>query len=155
MTLRLFGMPPSAYCIHSDALFDTAQYIWNRVKSLAALYNAASEAHRHSEQPFVTKEGLDTYHINIYESVHDRELLVSSVRLILSGDPTVQFPCIVGTLEEFEEDVHGIRVALKGKPLKEWEDYGESLLRGDLDVSEVDFKAIQELYADCPGNHDD
>jgi hypothetical protein len=67
----------------------------------------------------------------------------------------VRFPCVVGTVDKFEEDVNGIRAELKGKPMKEWEEYGESLLKGDLDVSEVDFKAIQELYADYPGDRDD
>jgi hypothetical protein len=145
MTLRQAGMPFSAYSLHFDAPFDTAQYIWNRIVSLAALYNAASEAH----------EGLDTLFRNLYESVHNSDLLVSSVRLILSGDTTVQFPCIVGTVDEFDETVRAIRAVLGGKPMEEWEEYKEGLLKGALDVSEVDFKEVQKQYADYPGDRDD
>jgi hypothetical protein len=93
-------------------------------------------------------KGLETYYDWHDDSIHNSELLASSVRLILSGDSTVQFPCIVGTLDAFEEEVNGIQAELKGKRMREWEEYGGSLLKDDLNVSDVDFKAMQGLYTD-------
>ena len=110
------------------------------IKSFAALCDTTAQLHHEAEET-----PLRSQHIMDRES-----LLVSSVRLIRSGDPTVQLSCPTGTLEEFEEEVHRVSEELRGKPRDAWQRFAESLLEGDLDALGCDFRAIQELYADHP-----
>jgi hypothetical protein len=140
--LRHAGMPPSAYRLHFEAPMHTVENVWGTIKSLAACFRATAQVYDEAEM--ISSQ---------FQHKIDREsILVNSVRLILSGDPTVQLSCSTGTLQEFEEEIDRISSELRSMPRDGWEQYGyaANLLDGDLDASGHDFRAIQELYADYP-----
>ena len=79
----------------------------------------------------------------------DPELLPTSVKHILSGNSLVQFPCIIGTLDEFDEECQYVSTLLRDRPNEDWEAYRNSILEGVIEEEGVDFKTVQSRYADC------
>ena len=100
MHLRHAGMPSSTYRLHLGAPVETVEEIWGTMKFRAALCHLIT----HSPQ------------LKRFRSFHFDDVFVSCVRLILSGDPTVHLPCLIGTLEEFEEEIGCISEDLKSLP---------------------------------------
>ena len=143
MDLRHAGMPSSAYSLHLEANVATAQRVWNAIKSLAALSLANSRRYDDIADPSLIgpENELD------FSGCQERRL-VTSVRLILSGDPTVQLSCPVGSLEEFEEEAHRIGNQLKDQPGDAWKLHARILVQGNLDTLDYDFAVLEELYYD-------
>jgi len=147
MDLRHAGMPLSTYSLHLEANTNTAQRIWNAIRALAALSLAwlhnTYDIEYSSPISIVTvpKENLD------FDTRINNRLIIS-VQLILSGSSTVRLSCPTGTLEEFEEEARCVGDKLKNEPRDAWLTYAESLVQGDLDPSDYDFTALDELYAD-------
>lgn len=148
LDLRHAGMPPSAYRLHLEAPIDIAQHVWNTIKSLAAWCLANTRYLREARETPLTNTNIANDNQGLECDIFQERLLVPNVRLLLSGDPTVQFPCPIGTLEEFEQEAGSISNALRGQPRDAWRQYGRNLLQGDLDASEYNLGPTQELYAD-------
>jgi hypothetical protein len=121
MHLRHAGMPPSAYRLHLEGPTKTVEGIWGTIKSCAALCHLTSHT-RYHEMPW---------------PIHYDDVLMSCVKLILSGDPTVHLPCPVGTLEEFEEEICCMSEELKSLPRDRWDDYGRNLFARNLSLRET------------------
>lgn len=134
---------------HFIGSFDTVQIIWNKVKSVAALYAAVVACTRDERSPFPTRDDLAMAfappNLGAYSNP---ELLPASVRHTLSGNSLVQFPRIIGTMEEFDEECQYVSTLLRDRPVKDWEQYRDGILEGDVEDGEVDFKAVQSQYAD-------
>ncbi|KAI4944049.1 hypothetical protein J4E91_008904 [Alternaria rosae] len=141
-------MPLPAYSLHLEANFDTAQRVWNAIKSLAALALANQRRHHKIEDSAAnfTETTFNNHEVDF--SGHQERRFVTSVRQILSGDPTVVLPCPIGTLEEFEEETHRIGNELKDQPTDAWKRYAKSVVEGYLDTEDYDFTALEELYYD-------
>ena len=77
------------------------------------------------------------------------ELLPTSVGHILSDDSLVCFPCILGTVDEFNQECEYVSSLLRDRPKEEWEAYRNSILEGVIEEEGVDFKTVQSRYADC------
>ena len=134
---------------HFIGSFDTVQIIWNKVKSIAALYDAAMACTREERFPFPTRDDLAmAFALSNYGAYSNPELLPASVRHILSDNSLVQFPCITGTVEEFDQECQYVSTLLRGRPVEDWEQYWGGILKGDIEDGEVDFKAVQSRYAD-------
>ena len=51
-------------------------------------------------------------------------------------------------MEEFDEECQYVSTLLRDRPVKDWEQYRDGILEGDIEDGEVDFKAVQSRYAD-------
>ena len=128
---------------------DTVQLIWNRVKAVAALYSAAVVCTRDQCDPFPRRDDLALAFAHEDDAAFSNpELLPVSVRHILSDDSLVKFPCIMGTLDEFEKECEYIYSILRGRPKEDWELHWKRTLEGVIEEEGVDFKTVQSRYAD-------
>ncbi|KAI1532116.1 hypothetical protein PtrCC142_008189, partial [Pyrenophora tritici-repentis] len=104
-SLTSSGVTPQSLTIHFDGPYDTVQLIWNRIKSIGALYTAAKACSYNQCFPFLTLNDPEVAFIRRNSHAFSNpDLLPKSVRLILFGDSLVRLPCILGTVEEFEEE---------------------------------------------------
>jgi len=135
--------------------FDTVQLIWNKVRAVAALYAAAMACTHAQRSPFPTRDDLALAFANEKDAAcSDPELLLISVKHILSGNSLVQFPCIIGTLDEFDEECKYVSTLLRDRLKEDWEGYRDSILEGVIEEEGVDFKTVQSRYADHRPNFD-
>ena len=144
MSLRHTDIASSVYSLHLEAPINTAQYIWDRVKSWAALHLAREFPDRIEKtllvEQFCSAHGTnDVFHYGtaIFEAV---------LRCITSRNPTVHFPCDMGTLDDLENEIARFGSAHTGQPAAAWQAYEDALFVGQLNTSEVDFEAIQKHY---------
>ncbi|KAG9193879.1 hypothetical protein G6011_03914 [Alternaria panax] len=133
--LRDAGMPPSAYRLHFEAPMETAEHVWGAIKSLAAFLHIVAQS------SFASRE-LSPWPVRKPDG---DGMSVSSVQRILSEDFIVQFPCPMGTLGEFEEEIDRMRDVLRDETIETWWLYGQNLLAGELDTSWL----ISGLYRRC------
>ena len=147
MDLRHAGMPPFAYALHLEANVKTAQRVWNAIKSLAALSLAYKRQYHQTDNPPSLRSAFPEAYYLSFEKRHEWRL-VTSVRLILSGDSTVRLSCPIGSLKEFEEEAYRIGTELGGQPKYAWKSYAKSLVQGELDTEDYDFTPLHELYHD-------
>ena len=132
---------------HFVGPFDTVQLIWNKVKAVAALYAAAVACAHEKRQPFPTRDDLAMAFANQDEAAYSSpETLLSSVKHILSDDSLVHFPCILGTMSEFDQECEYVSSLLRDRPKEEWEAYRNSILEGVIEEEGMDFKSIQSRY---------
>ncbi|KAA8626277.1 hypothetical protein TUN199_04358 [Pyrenophora tritici-repentis] len=147
-SLTSSGVTPQSLTIHFDGPYDTVQLIWNRIKSIGALYTAAKACSYNQCFPFLTLNDPEVAFIRRNSHAFSNpDLLPKSVRLILFGDSLVRLPCILGTVEEFEEECEIVYTLLKGRPHEDWEKHRDALLEGLVPDSE-NFRAMQLQYAD-------
>jgi hypothetical protein len=131
--------------------YDTVQLIWNKVKSVAALYSAAMTCTQNQSRPFPTRDELAMTFSNEDDAAFSNpELLPASVRLVLSGDAHLHLPCIIGTIIEFDEECAHVSGLLGDRPREDWEAHRDAILEGVLDDPGVDYKAILTQNADYP-----
>jgi len=129
--------------------FDTVQFIWNKVRAIAALYIAAMDCTHDRRSPFPTRDDLALAFANEGDAAcSDPELLPKSVKHILSGNSLVRFPCVMGTLDEFDEECQYVSTLLRDRPKEDWEAYRNSILEGIIEEEGMDFKTVQSRYAD-------
>lgn len=149
MNLRHAGMPSSAYCLHLEADTATAQRVWNAIKSLAALASANQRRYHKNEDHVPLFTEITPNNPEFAYNARQERRLVTSIRLILSGDPTVRLSCPIGTLEEFEEDAQRIGNELKDEHRSVWKYHArKKLVVDELDAKDYDFTALEELYYD-------
>ena len=142
MNLRHAGMPLSAYRLHLEANTATA------IKRLAALASANQRRYHENEDYVPLFDEITSDNPEFAYNARQERRLVTSVRLILSGDPTVRLSCPTGTLEEFEEDAQRIGNELKHEHRSIWKYYAKKRVAGQLDAKDYDFTALEELYYD-------
>ncbi|KAI4642467.1 uncharacterized protein J4E79_011529 [Alternaria viburni] len=148
-SLSLGGNARPPFRTHFVGPFDTVQLVWNKVKDVAALYTAATACTQAQRSPFPTRDDLALVFANYGDAAYsDPELLPASVRHILSGNSLVQFPCIIGTLDEFDEECQYVSTLLQDRNKEDWEAYRNSILEGIIEEEGVDFKTVQSRYAD-------
>ena len=148
MNLRHAGMPLSAYRLHLEANTATTQRVWNAIKRLAALAFANQRRYHENEDYVPLFDEITPDNPEFAYNARQERRLVTSVRLILSGDPTVRLSCPTGTLEEFEEDAQRIGNELKHEHRSIWKYYAKKRVAGQLDAKDYDFTALEELYYD-------
>ena len=140
---------------HFVGPYDTVQLIWNKVKSVAALYAAAVICTQDQRSPFPTRDDLAMAFANEDDAAFSNsDLLPVSVRHILSENSLVQFPCILGTIDEFNQECQYVSALLWDRPRSDWEAHRNSILQGVLEDDEVDFKTVQSRYAEYGGRRD-
>ena len=139
-----------ALTIHFTAPFDTTQLVWNKLKSMAAFYDAALQCARDEKPPFQTQKDLIMASVDDKGCHADPEAMVTTVRWILSGTSMVRMDCVIGTLEEFDEEVRMVAEVLEGKGEKEWEKYRKSIVEGKMEEPESGLRRMMEVYADYP-----
>lgn len=137
----------SSYFIRFEAPLDTVQLIWDKIKAVAALYDAATSCCQKESLPFPSQSALMmTFQIE-RDAPCEIEMISPAVRHILNGNSNMRIPCHLGSCAEFDEVCRNTPEFLEGKPLATWEDYYHKITGGNLDGSEVDMKAIRSLYA--------
>jgi hypothetical protein len=140
-----------SYTIHFEASLKTLQVLWDKVKNMAAIYDAATICASQGSHPFSENSDLAM----IFEDDHNAQanpgLLPHAVRHILGDNTSIRIPCLLGTTADFEEECKGTLSLLGGRPKAEWEACYERILEGFLEDPEVDFKAVLSKYADYPG----
>ena len=128
--------------------FDTVQFIWNKIRAVGALYAAAMDCTQDQRSPFPTRDALALAFANEGDAAcSDPELLPTSVKHILSGHSLVQFPCILGSMDEFNEECRQVTALLWGRPREDWETYRNNILEGVLQEDGMEFKTVQSRYA--------
>jgi hypothetical protein len=115
---------------------------------MAVWIQAILRCYENGNLPVSTKHDFMT---NTSSFPFDVELFVENMRNFMSGDQTVRIPCTLGILSDFDTEVEEGLSSLEGEAWSEWTSYVMPHDVDELDYSGVDFKAIQELYADYPG----
>lgn len=121
--------------------------VGNGTKTLAAICSAAAACHHKMAVPFQREIDLRRAFVGKCDfDCCDGETVVQTVCKILSGKSGIYMPCMLGTLEEFEDETKRVLARLERHDLNAWGQYRKEALKGELDPPGEGSEAVGGMY---------